>query len=418
MPFDQLLSLILLVLVFLLAIGKKLNIGILALAATLPPAVIAGVDAKQVFEFFDGKLVVLIAGVSLLFAHMKESGTLTWLIVKIFDVVGDRVYVLPWAVFILGAALSTAGAFATAPIALLVPMVAYVSSRTRHMFFINELAVIIGANMAGSSPLSPVGALISSIAADHNVSYSKWGVWAVAMVTAVVAVAVLQVIFTATKWGRARANMKPEQVVEGAADDAVERPVYAICSGLALIMFVVCVIAFGWDVGLTAMAMVVILQLVFNPPEKALLKTVPWNAIILLTGLLTYLGVMKHIGTMDSIQHGMLSIGSSALLLATIVYLTTLLCNIEFSTLGVLGLALPIALSSFPGNEHMTWVIAAIAAPAALMVVNPVHVAGTLVVAQVQEDKQNRTFCLLLSLAISMGLIAPLLLLVYPMMVV
>ena len=110
MPFDQLLSLILLVLVFLLAISKKLNIGILALAATLPLAVIAGVDAKQVFEFFDGKLVVLIAGVSLLFAHMKESGALTWLIVKIFDVVGDRVYVLPWAVFILGAALSTAGA--------------------------------------------------------------------------------------------------------------------------------------------------------------------------------------------------------------------------------------------------------------------------------------------------------------------
>ena len=183
-------------------------------------------------------------------------------------------------------------------------------------------------------------------------------------------------------------------------------------------MFVVCVIAFGWDVGLTAMAMVVILQLVFNPPEKALLKTVPWNAIILLTGLLTYLGVMKHIGTMDSIQHGMLSIGSSALLLAAIVYLTTLLCNIESSTLGVLGLALPIAMSSFPGNEHMTWVIAAIAAPAALMVVNPVHVAGTLVVAQVQEDKQNRTFRLLLSLAISMGVIAPLLLLIYPMMVV
>ena len=148
MPFDQLLSLILLVLVFLLAISKKLNIGILALAATLPLAVIAGVDAKQVFEFFDGKLVVLIVGVSRLFAHMKQSGALTWLIVKIFDVVGDRVYVLPWAVFILGAALSTAGAFATAPIALLVPMVAYVSSRTRHMFFINELAVEYGGAVA------------------------------------------------------------------------------------------------------------------------------------------------------------------------------------------------------------------------------------------------------------------------------
>ena len=44
--------------------------------------------------------------------------------------------------------------------------------------------------------------------------------------------------------------------------------------------------------------------------------------------------------------------------------------------------------------------------------------AGTLVVAQVQEDKQNRTFRLLLSLAISMGVIAPLLLLIYPMTVV
>lgn len=415
MPGTQRLSLVLLVVVFGLAIAKRLNIGILALAATLPLALAADVKPKQVFTFFDGSLVVLIAGVSLLFAHLKESGALSWLITKVFDLVGDRTFILPWVVFLLGAALSTAGAFSTAPIALLVPMVAAVSARSPRMFFINELAVIIGANMADPSPLNPVGALISSIANDNHISYSKWGLWAISMVTAVVTVALLQVILTDTSWGRRKTNFTPlgSESAE-TTPTTLATPIYAAASGVALVAFVLLVVLLGWDVGLTAMALVVVLQLIFNPEEKSLLKQVPWNSIILLTGLLTYLGVMKKIGTMDTIQHGMLSIGSAALLLAAFAYLTALLCNIESSTLGVIGLILPIAMTSFPGTTHMTTILAAIVAPAALMVVNPVHVAGTLVVAQAEETQQATVFRGLLVLAITLAIIAPAVLLILP----
>jgi di/tricarboxylate transporter len=382
-------SIALLIVVLVLAIWRRMNIGVLALAAALPVLALSGLPAKTMYSTFPGDIFVLIAGVSLLFAHLERSGALAWFVERVYRAVGDRHALLPWAGFLIAGALSTAGAFSTAPIAFLVPMVAHVSVRYRASFLLSELAVVIAANCGGLSPLNPTGAVVRAAASKLGVTYSGWGLWAVSVSVAVA-------------------------VVEAHDDEPRPGLAYMVCSGVALVAFLLLVVVAKTDVGVTAMCLAALQQIAFRPAERALLARIPWNSILLLCGLLTYLGLMQEIGTMESIAHILRHLGTGALLILVIAYLTALLCNIESSTLGVLGLIMPIAFGVFGHTGIAFWVAAAVCVPAALMVMNPIHVAGTLIIGNSAVQFQDALFRRLLALAGSLALIVPGLLALVP----
>ncbi len=188
-----------------------------------------------------------------------------------------------------------------------------------------------------------------------------------------------------------------------------------VCSGVGLLVFVFFVVVLKTDVGVTAMCVAVLQQFVFRPDERTLLTRIPWNSILLLCGLLTYLGLLQQIGTMDSIGRLLSHLGTGALLILVLAYLTALLCNVESSTLGVLGLVMPIAFGAFAHSQVVFWVAAAVCVPAALMVMNPpIHVAGTLIIGNSAVQYQDSLFRRLLALAGSLALIVPGLLALVP----
>jgi di/tricarboxylate transporter len=413
MSVAQSLSLVMLVVVLVLAIWRRLNIGVLALAAALPVLAISGLDPKAMYATFPGDIFVLIAGVSLLFAHLERSGALRVFVEKVFAVIGDRHGLLPWAGFLIGAALSTAGAFSTAPIAFLVPIMAHVGVRSRQTFLLCELAVVIGANSAGLSPLNPTGAVVRAAGNKFHVHYPGWALWAVSMAVAIVVVAALQV-FTALSRRFGHAFEATPAPAAAAGDQPAPNPWYMACSAIALLAFLGLVVLAKTDVGVTAMALAALLLLAFRAPERALLARIPWHSILLLCGLLTFLGLMQKIGTMDSIARILHHLGTGALLILVIAYLTALLCNIESSTLGVLGLVMPIAFGTFAHTGVVFWVAAAVCVPAALMVMNPIHVAGTLIIGNTQLEEQDRLFRWLLALAGCLAVVVPGLLALIP----
>ncbi|HEX4361568.1 MAG TPA: SLC13 family permease [Pseudonocardia sp.] len=430
----QALSLVLLVVVLVVAIWRRMNIGVLALAAALPVLFLSGLDPKVMYQTFPGDLFVLIAGVSALFAHLERSGALAKVVEKVYATVGDRQALLPWTGFILAALLSTAGAFSTAPIAFLVPMVAHVGVRYRASFYLCELAVIIGANSAGLSPLNPTGATVRAAATKLHVTYSGWGLWAVSMVVATIVVLVLQGL-NAVQRRRGRAfELVPAPAA--ASDDnrgsnnpggdnkgsdnrdsgAVSAPnrAYMWSSGLGFVAFVLLVVVAKADVGVSAMCLVALLQIAFHPNERALLSRLPWSSMLLLCGLLTYLGLMQKIGTIDSIANVLHGLGAGIALVLVLAYLTAILCNIESSTLGVLGLMTPIVYTAFAHSPLTFWVTCAVTVPAALMVMNPIHVAGTLIISNSAVDQQEALFRRLLTLAVTLAIITPGLLAIIP----
>jgi len=413
----QTLSLALLALALILAIWRRINIGLLALAATFVLALTAHLTAEDVYEAFPGSIFVLLVGVSLLFGHLERSGALTWFVDRVYRLIGERTHLIPWAGFLIGAVLSSLGAFATAPITLLVPTIAHLSRRFPRSFLISELAVVIGANSAGLSPLNPAGAVIRKVADQHHISYQPWLIWALSLAMAAAVVLVLQIGLA--RFRGPAAGQNPQDIAADAQpytrplvivdEDAARglRPAYAITAAASLLVFVLFVVFAKTDVGLTAVALVIVLQLLFRPEEKKLLRSVPWPSVLLLCGLLTYLGALQSIGTMDTIQAGLESTGSQVLLVFLLAYMTAALCNIESSTLGVLGLVMPLVFSAFGENPALTWVLAAVAAPATLTVMNPIHVAGTLIISYTDERDQQALFRRLLALSLGITCVAP-----------
>lgn len=407
----QILSLVLLGVCLVLAIWRKVNIGIAALAAAAIVLAVHGGDAtKLLYPSFPGNLFALIAGVSLMFAHLERSGAIQAFVGAVFKAIGKRTVLLPWAAFIIAAAMSTMGAFSTAPIALLVPVVAYVSAESATTFLITELGVIIGANSAGLSPLNPTGAVVHTALTKTHTAYNEWGVWLISICTAVVAMIVLQIIdaFLRRRNPNYAATPAPQATsTDPNAPSAAKTPAYAITSGISLLVFVVVVIWLKWDIGVTSMLIAVVLLVIFRPSQKELIKKVPWNAILLLCGLLTYLGLIQAIGTMDGVQAGLKGIGSRAILVLVLAYVTAALCNIESSTIGVLGLIMPVVGTTLGTQPAITWIVAAVAAPAALTVMNPIHVAGTLIIANSHEQQQSKLFNRLLVISVGLTCVMP-----------
>ncbi|MGJ8515011.1 SLC13 family permease [Carnimonas bestiolae] len=400
MDVSQLTSLVLLVLLLVLAIWRKINIGLLGLAAAAALLVVSGTGTKAVFAHFPGGIFTLLVGVSLLFAHLEKSGGLSWFASKIYDSIGERTALIPWAGYVLGVAITTVGAFSTATITLLVPIIAALCRRHPRIFFISEMAAIIGANTAGLSPLNPTGQILGSVAASNGTHFNGWTVWALGTVISFITVLALQLIFSSKRLVDGDAQNASTQrgfmLMRPAASEETGiklQPFYALCSAIGVLAFVALVIFAGADVGFASISIAVVLMLIFPGSNSGFLHKIPWNAVIVLCGLLTFIGAMEEVGTMKALEEGLLAMTHNPIILIFLMaYLTTFLANVEASTIGVISLMAPMVCTIFGDSPYLALIIAAIAAPATLSVINPIHVAGTLVVGFTDERQQNALF--------------------------
>ncbi|NUE67207.1 MULTISPECIES: SLC13 family permease [Snodgrassella] len=429
----QVLSLVLLVVILILAVWRHVNIGLLGFSATavlvMASAKIADSSAtgmvlssKEVLHHFPGAIVTLLIGVSLLFAHLEKSGGLSWFTDKVYAKMGHYTHVVPWIGYFIGFAISTAGAFSTASITLLVPVIAALGRKHPRLFFICEMAAIIGANTGALSPINPTGQVILDAAKKAQVEYNPWLVWLLGTVISILFVIALQIVFHEKRVVDADNTDKPvkgflllKPIKQETCDTHQLQPFYAICSTIAVLIFLLLVVFAKANVGLTALTLAVVLMLFFPKNSKDFVKKIPWNAVVVISGLLVLIGTMMQINTMDAVEHGLLSLTSSKIaLLFMLAYLTTFLSNVESSTLGVISLMIPMVFTIFGESPQISLIIMACAAPAMLSVVNPIHIAGTLVVSVTDEKQQETMFKRLLIVAFSTVPILPGLAMIVP----
>lgn len=418
MNLPQILSLVLLVVILILAVWRHVNIGLLGFSAAAVMVMVSALSAdgsaaetvlssKAVLNHFPSAIVTLLIGVSLLFAHLEKSGGLSWFTDKVYSKMGHQTHLVPWIGYFIGFAISTAGAFSTASITLLVPVIAALGRKHPRLFFICEMAAIIGANTGALSPINPTGQVILEAAKKAQVIYSPWLVWFLGMVLSFVLVIALQIVFQEkrvvdvselNKGKKGYLLLKP--VTQESCDNHQLQPFYALCSTIAVLIFLFLVIFAKANVGLTALTLAVMMMLFFPKNSKDFVKKIPWNAVVVISGLLVFIGTMMQIDTMKAVEQGLLSMTSSKIaLLFILAYLTTFLSNVESSTLGVISLMIPMVFTIFGDSPQISLILAACAAPAMLSVVNPIHIAGTLVVSVTDEKQQETMFKRLLIIA-------------------
>lgn len=438
----QILSLAIFAAILFLSVWLRINVGLVAFPAAFLLASIAHISAKETLSAFPGELVILIIGITLLFAHVQRSGAIDWLTNSALRLVGSRRWAIPWVGFVLASVLGTVGGLPAAVVAIVIPVVAGVARSYRINYFMMAIMANWAAIAAGMSPLSPAGALFRTLAQRAHLSYSPWTLYGVVMgihaVAALIAFLALGGVRLGacgpapgqprpqpsgdTATGNANAADAPDQRATGvgaarreAFDDV--RRAYRIASLVALVLLVIAAVGLRIDIGLSALSLALLLQVCFRPPEKEMLGRVAWSVVLLLAGLLIYLNLLEKIGTLQSIQNALHGIGSPIATMLALSYITALLSNVDSSTLVVLGAMAPIGLTISSGSAPAVLaVLVTVATATAIISMSPVHIDGSLIIANTPNNDEPLLFRRLIYLTAAISIVVPGIIAVYPIM--
>lgn len=164
----ELVSILVLVVIFLIATLLPVHMGALAIAAAFVVGmfVLEGAFDEKVDELaggFPGDLFVILAGVTFLFAIAKNNGTIDWLVHVAVKSVRGRVVYIPWIMFLVTAALTAVGAVVPAAVAIIAPVGMGFALRYRINPVLMGLMIINGATAGGFSPISIFGSITNGV---------------------------------------------------------------------------------------------------------------------------------------------------------------------------------------------------------------------------------------------------------------
>lgn len=116
-----------------------------------------------------------------------------------------------------------------------------------------------------------------------------------------------------------------------------------------------------------------------------------WNTILLLGGIITYVGVLTRFGAIDQLGEAARSV-SSPLVAALVICVIAALVSAFASTIGIIGALLPLAVPLLVpgGGLEMTGFIYALAISASLVDCAPFGTTGATIVASTVEEHRAR----------------------------
>ncbi|KQS16342.1 SLC13 family permease [Frigoribacterium sp. Leaf186] len=444
----ELVALIVLVAVFALSAIRNVHMGALALvAALLVGVLVVGESLDDVLGGFPVDALLILLGITYLFGIARETGVVDWLVDRSVGLIGDRVALIPWAMFVIGTLVACLGtshaAFTIVPIAM--------SLAHKHKIHSTMMGIVMSSAIVGGAlaPTSINGITVMTVARASGIAYNPGLMFglSVGINTLVVLVAFFlfggrELIARTRAAGAARSaasagvgtgtgTSTSTSTVGGTGGTAVgtrfqggtavvtEQATATRLGAYQLVVLVsIPVLIVGFftitlldvDLNLGAVALTLAVFLAFVKPDvgRASLARVDWNTILLLGGIITYVGVLTRLGAIDQLGEAARSV-SSPLLAAFVICVIAGLVSAFASTIGILGALIPLAVPLLVpgGGLEMTGFIYALAISASLVDCAPFGTTGATIVASGVEDDRPRLYRHLTRWGLSMVVIGP-----------
>lgn len=402
----QIVSLVWLAFVFALSLRQHINLGLIMIPAAFALAEYAGIPMKQLYAAFPIQLMILVLGVMYLWNHVQESGLAEIVIRKTAGMARGRVFLLPWAMALLTALICAIGALPAAALAITTPVAIGVAKRERINPTLMGVVCIQGACVGGFSPFNPWGNLVATQAAQGNIPFAGFEFF---LVQAALATAVGIVGFFC--FGGMELLRRPRTIPsddgEAAANPRTGLTAYQKASFAGLCLFIVLVLR-KFDIGLTAFAVGMILQIVFRVPSKNVIAKLPWGIVLMLAGVLTYVGLLDRLGVLHAIGDLMSGMEKPALVRFGVTLLGTVIANFESSSVAVLGLVIPVAIKTMPADISPLFAsmqLALLSGSITVMAASPFHIGGALILSE--ADSVDRTYSNLLLWVVCLAAVLP-----------
>ncbi len=144
--------------------------------------------------------------------------------------------------------------------------------------------------------------------------------------------------------------------------------------------------------GLTAITLAVVLSAVWPDDSKRAVGEIAWPAVMLICGVLTYVGVLDEMGTITWAGEGVGGIGIPLLAAVLLCYIGAIVSAFA-SSVGIMGALIPLAVPFLAQGEIGTvGMVAALAVSATVVDVSPFSTNGALVLAAAPDVDRERFF--------------------------
>ena len=421
----ELVSILVLVVVFVIATTRSVNMGALAFAAAFGVGgLVAGLDADGIFAGFPGDLFVVLVGVTYLFAIARANGTTDWLVHAAIRLVRGRVALIPWVMFALTGALTAIGAVSPAAVAIVAPLALSFAVRYGISPLLMGAMVVHGAQGGGFSPISIYGSIVNGIVEREKLPGSEITLFLASLAVNVVIAAVVFTLFGGPKlWargavavdgdpGESRApgpqggseaggtggtggtQTAPTAVATREDEPGPTTPLTParIATLLALVALVVAVLVFDLDAGLTSISLAVLLSTLWPEDSRTAVGQIAWPTVLLICGVLTYVGVLDQMGTIKWAGEGVGGIGVPLLAAVLLCYIGAIVSAFA-SSVGIMGALIPLAVPFLAQGEiGAVGMVAALAVSATVVDVSPFSTNGALVLAATPDVDRERFF--------------------------
>jgi di/tricarboxylate transporter len=434
-------GILVLVLIFVVGTWRSINLGALALVAAVALGTcFAGVSLKDVYEGFPADLFVLLVGVTFLFGVATANGTVEWIVERAARLVGNHSRALPWMLFAVAAIPTTAGALGPAGIAILAPLGLRLGQRYNINPVLTSLMIVHGSAVGNFSPINVLGAIVNQTMEREGLPSNPLVLFVGNLVfNVLLAVAIfwiygralrgrgrtaetdLPTVETGASATRPRPDTDEAAIVSGgtAATTTVARETATmtapspkltrpqIITGVAVLIVLVGAIGFGLDIGVLALTAAVVLRLITPRSSEGAEKSIAWSVVLLICGIITYVALLQHIGTIDRIGNAVADM-RIPLLAAFVICLIAGAVSAFASSTGTIGALIPLSVPLLAqGDLSTVGFVAALAISATAVDATPFSTVGALTVANAPVDQQQRIFKGMLRWGLSMIVVAP-----------
>jgi Na+/H+ antiporter NhaD/arsenite permease-like protein len=413
----QIVSIVVLAIVFVVGTVRPVNLGALALVATFGMSLlVVGEDYDTAISGFPIDVFVLLVGVTYLFGIASVNGTIEWLVTSAARLVRENRVAIPWVLFFLAAIPTTAGAAGPAGVALLAPIALRMAEKHDINPRLAGLMVVNGSNAGNFSPLNVLGVIVNGTVERNGLDVSPLWLWLGNFVFTLVLGAASFAIFGGLELLRERKTARSSTEDTGdtedteGATDADESP-WSTVPLVATLTVIVAVAAgalvFDLDIGMLALVGAVALHLFLPKSSAGAVGKISWSTVLLICGVVTYVALLQRMGTVKMVGDSVTDI-SAPLLAALLLCFIAAVTSAFASSIGVLGALIPLAVPFLlAGGVSVTGVVIALAISATAVDATPFSSIGALTVASAPEGERERLYRGLIRWGFSMVLVAP-----------
>jgi len=383
-----LLSLLALLAAIVVSMISQRNVGLIALAlAWVVGVYVAGLSPEEVMAGFPVSLLLTVAGVTLLFACAEENGTLQVLASQVARLARGQGWVLPILFFLIAALVSMVGPGSISSVALLIPLAGAIGERARIPWLLIALMVTNGANSGNLSPISSVGVVANSRMAAAGLGGHEWSVFAANFLAHGLVSLFAYLLFGGLSGLKQGGDGGQLPEADPPPVNRSHRVTIAIIG-----LWIGGVIFLRLPLGLSAFAATTLILLLRASNEREAIRIVPWNVVLMVTGVATLIALMERTGGLDLFTTILARLATPG----TVNGVMALIAGIISTYSSTSGVVLPAFLPTVPGLVERIGggdplaVALSINIGSALVDVSPLSTLGAMCVAAVRDPEESR----------------------------